>query len=1035
MVTHLDLDAPAPYVEAVESLLARYEGFVTEADLTSAIRDFFVVTGLATPDEIREEHPPGVGSIRRVDLAVPDRAIFVEVKQRVGTHVDSSVPDPDNVDQIDGYVSESGSLSAVGVLTDGKHWFLRTVADIGEGVRDEPYRFTLETVADWYGLFDWLQGYVFLKPSIRPCTEESLRREFGPGSPSRDRHVAAIRALYEAAHDCPSVRVKRELWEMLLGVALGEVAGVDLDDLFVRHTYLVSVVGMITQAVFGLDIGERAHHDPFDLVLGTTFRYRTGLANVVESDFFSWIVEYENAEDTLRSIAEHVDSFAWNTAPEGEGPGSPGSLVSVLYQTVIPAEERKKLGEYYTPDWLAAEIVRTAVTDPLNDRMLDPACGSGAFLVEGIRHLMASAAGCDPSWTLTKLQRQVTGIDVHPVAVHLARASWVIAAREVIMEAQASDTQSLDISIPVYLGDSLQLLYDRDSILDQTEITVPVTGDPRNRELRFPRSLVAQPEKFDPLMTKLAEAIHADDNPLLVLGDHELSDGEQEVMADTVEVLLALHGEGRNHVWAYYTRNLLRPIAISETKVDVIVGNPPWLTYNKTVRILRQKLRSLSKAHRIWIGGNQASNQDIAGLFFLRSMDLYLPEGGACSMVMPHSALNQGQYEKWRTGSWGATTVALTADLSWHIPWDLEPLRPNDFFPVPACVVHAQRTPTISTGLPDQVERWTGGTLEMNPRRLATRSISLRPSSSTISPYGPRAHKGADIYPRCLFFVEETIANTTFTAAGTKLFSPRRGPQDKKPWKELSLVELTNSTVETAHVFQVYLGETVAPYVTLPPLRAVLPISTETKIERDAAGGVYPESLTQRARARWLDMNNLWNEHKRERETKTLLQQLDHLNKLSAQLDWQHDNEERPFRVVYTSSGRPTAAIVECSKAVIDHTLYWISCDTRAEAHYLLAVINSNVLRDKVKPFMPKGQFGARHLHKHLWKLPIPKYDPNNPTHTAVSEAGKKATRAAKTNCLDQSKHFRTIRNHLRSWLQESLQGTNVEQTVSDLIK
>ena len=25
---------------------------------------------------------------------------------------------------------------------------------------------------------------------------------------------------------------------------------------------------------------------------------------------------------------------------------------------------------------------------------------------------------------------------------------------------------------------------------------------------------------------------------------------------------------------------------------------------------------------------------------------------------------------------------------------------------------------------------------------------------------------------------------------------------------------------------------------------------------------------------------------------------------------------------------------------------------------------------------MPKGQFGARHLHKHLWKLPIPEFDP-----------------------------------------------------------
>ena len=360
---------------------------------------------------------------------------------------------------------------------------------------------------------------------------------------------------------------------------------------------------------------------------------------------------------------------------------------------------------------------------------------------------------------------------MHPVAVHLARAAWVIAAREVIIGAQAAGTGSVDVSIPVYLGDSLQLLYDRDSILDQTEITVPVTGDPRNRELRFPRSLLAQPEKFDPVMTKIAETIHAGDNPFLVLGDHDLTEGEREVMADTVGVLVALHGEGRNHVWAYYTRNLLRPIAISETKVDVIVGNPPWLTYNKTVHMLRQKLRSLSEAHRIWAGRQYAAHQDIAGLFFLRSMDLYLPAGSACSMVLPHSALNQGQYEKWRTGRWGAATVALTADLAWHTPWDLEPLKPNDFFPVPACVVHAQRTPNDATGLPDQVEQWEG-----TPGGETTRSITRRPSGGE-SPYGSRALNGATIYPRCLFFVEETTADTSFTAAGTRLFNPRRGPQ------------------------------------------------------------------------------------------------------------------------------------------------------------------------------------------------------------------------------------------------------------------
>ena len=817
---------------------------------------------------------------------------------------------------------------------------------------------------------------------------------------------------------------------MLLGVALGEVAGVDLDDLFVRHTYLVAVVGMITQAVFGLDIAERAHHDPFDLVLGTTFRERTGLSNVVESDFFSWVIEYEKAEDTLRSIAEHVASFDWNTSPEAED--TLATLVSVLYQTVIPAEERRQLGEYYTPDWLAAEIVRTAVTDPLNHRVLDPACGSGSFLVEAIRHFIASAAaaGYDPSRMLTKLQRQVTGIDVHPVAVHLARAAWVIAAREVIIGAQAAGTGSVDVSIPVYLGDSLQLLYDRDSIFDQTEITVPVTGDPRNRELRFPRSLLAQPEKFDPVMTKIAETIHAGDNPLLALSDHDLTEGEREVMADTVGVLVGLHGEGRNHVWAYYTRNLLRPIAISETKVDVIVGNPPWLTYNKTVHMLRQKLRSLSEAHRIWAGGQYATHQDIAGLFFLRSMDLYLPAGGACSMVLPHSALNQGQYERWRTGRWAAAGAALTADLAWQTPWDLEPLKPNDFFPVPACVVHAQRTSNNAIGLPDQVERWEG-----TPGGETTRSITQLPTPNGESPYRPRARQGATIVPRCLFFVEEATADTSFIAAGTRLFNPRRGPQDKKPWRNLPLVELAASTVETAHVFDVHLGETIAPYVTLPPLQAVLPISTEATIERSAiTDDVYPESLGQRTRTRWQTMNNLWNQNKSKNDKKTLLERLDYVKGLSSQLAWQYDNKQRPLRVVYTSAGRPTAALVNNHKEVIDTKLYWISCGTLAEAHYLLAVINSDVLRDRVKPFMSKGQFGPRDVHKHLWKLSIPTYDPTDPTHTAVSQAGHNATQAAQANQPGPPAKIGAIRRRLRSWLKESPEGKAVEEAVSHLI-
>lgn len=55
-------------------------------------------------------------------------------------------------------------------------------------------------------------------------------------------------------------------------------------------------------------------------------------------------------------------------------------MLKVLYESVIDAGVRHQLGEYYTPDWLAHQVVEATVTSPLTDRVLDPACGSGTFI-------------------------------------------------------------------------------------------------------------------------------------------------------------------------------------------------------------------------------------------------------------------------------------------------------------------------------------------------------------------------------------------------------------------------------------------------------------------------------------------------------------------------------------------------------------------------------------------------------------------------------------------------------------------------------
>jgi hypothetical protein len=463
-----------------------------------------------------------------------------------------------------------------------------------------------------------------------------------------------------------------------------------------------------------------------------------------------------------------------------------------------------------------------------------------------------------------------------------------------------------------------------------------------------------------------------------------------------------LHAEGRNHIWAYYTRNMVRSVALSRSKVDVVIGNPPWINYNQTADILRDELKNLSRnTYGIWAGGRYATHQDVAGLFFARSVGLYLKDGGVIGFVLPHSALQAGQYSKWRSGSWRTrkTGPSVQVDFTFKSAWDLERLEPNTFFPIPSSVAFARKLSQDTSGKPlgSRVERWWGKAGADDVRRELV-SMADKGTEGT-SPYGALSRNGATIFPRVLFFVEETENTVIVQAAQTVTVNPRRGNLDKAPWKGLDLTAITGQTVETKHLFNVHLGETIAPYVTLEPLKALLTTKHGDHViptNDRGPGGIRLGGLERRMRERWQTVSCLWEQNRALANRLNLLGQLDYMGKLSSQLEWLQGVGDRPVRVVYTKSGEPTAAILHGKYDLIENVLFWVPCRSIEEANYLLAIINSGVLRKTVKPLMTKGQFGARDLHKHLRKLPIPEFDPAEGLQVTIAEAGAVAAAGAK---------------------------------------
>ena len=211
MPTQLDLD-DSRYQTAAGEILRRHDNFELEANITSAVRDFLILTGLAKSEEIVEEAPPARGSGRAVDLTALNT--FIEFKRRIGSTAGFE-PDPQHVRQLDDYLTQSeaaGRGVRIGVLTDGKHWLLRW-PNVGEVKTTPPHAFTLDSAERWFLLYEWLRDKALASQEDVLPAREVIVEAFGPNSPLYERDIAAL------GRDLPSLRRRRDRTDQAAALA------------------------------------------------------------------------------------------------------------------------------------------------------------------------------------------------------------------------------------------------------------------------------------------------------------------------------------------------------------------------------------------------------------------------------------------------------------------------------------------------------------------------------------------------------------------------------------------------------------------------------------------------------------------------------------------------------------------------------------------------------------------------------------------------------------------------------------------------
>lgn len=897
--------------------------------------------------------------------------------------------------------------TTVGLATDGATLLAYTL-DRGTLTRIGRYDVEVEHPER---LLSWLEPLLSPVPEVMP-TPIAVALAFGRYSLAFGRAQAGLQRLWSEVGDHPEVRLKRDLWDGLLRQVYGDDVGSDA--LFLQHTYLTILVKAIAARVLDLAVD-----DPAEMLSGRLLT-NEGIVGAVEADFFDWPLLAGDGDDLVRSLAGETVRFRLRDVEV--------DVLKSLYESLIDPDERHDLGEYYTPDWLAARVVTAAIPRPLEQRVLDPSCGSGTFLFHALRRLIEAGreARLPPAEIVAACADRVFGIDVHPVAVALARVTWLLALGDLVQDRPPT------LSVPVYMGDSMQ--WSLRPLGASAEVLVDVP--PNDPPLRIPAGLASDQHLFECALDELNRGLDTDAEPEAIRDAIARAGATVEdaaMLGRTFAQLQQLYRAGRNHIWTFILRNLLRPVWLShpDHRADVLIGNPPWIVYRHLSAQMKDRLREALRSYNLWVGGSLATHQDMFALFWARGAERYLREGGTLALVLPYAALNAPVFAGMRDGSMERARVAITGG------WGLERVWPifgaqSGSSTTSTCVLFGERDRAGPP--PAEIDRWVG----VLPRRDASEAEAAEalehvraawPRRRTLisaSPYRKRFRQGATFNPRRFFLVEHAATGRLHSRRDAPRVRGRVGNLDNAPW---TTVEPPEGPIERGFLRPVALGQSIAPFRILGLATGVVPMANGEILNSRSA-----VVLGHRGLAAWLhDAEVKWNEHSnRDAEGNarmSLAERVDVMGTLRAQAN------RATIRVFYSASGtRLSACWSGDGDAVVDKTAYWAAANSLDEAAYLGAILNAEIVLNRVKDLQPVGQRDPRHFDNLVWTLPIPEFDPAEALHRDLVAAALHASEVAAHVELPDDVHFTTKRRLIRQALVADRVAETIERLVDALL-
>lgn len=872
----------------------------------------------------------------------------------------------------------------------------------------------------------------------RPATLARIQADFGDTSAVFINSLSTLSSVATDIETNSELKVAFEQWQRFLSLAYGEFDS--SPRMFLVHTYLSTFAKFIAHAVVtGRSVPDEG--TMLAVLNGEAFR-SMNIERFVEDDFFHWVhadTYFDRLKPAFREISRRIQEFDFTNVAE--------DILKGVYQELIDLDTRHALGEYYTPDWLCQKVV-ASLDFTAGSRVLDPACGSGSFL----RAAVARLREIDPDAAAEKLASQVAGIDIHPLSVQISKTTMLLAFGDRIRAAKKP------VILQIFLANSL--LVPRGSAnLFETSFEVSVD----NKQHVLDIAGIKGGDAFDNLISLCDDLVERHDTTLerrrfISLIARSIPKGTAESLPGQLYNIYAsmkvAKDAGRDSIWKFILQNSYKPVFLMH-RFDIVVGNPPWLTYAAIGSAEYQRLlRTLATTYGVTPSSTNMPHLEIAAIFLAHSANYFLSgAGGTLAFVLPRSFMTADHHHNTRAGQ--------IKGLRINRIWDLQDVKP--LFRVPSCVLFA--VPDSSAGtralpaagvaglsvsgklpshhldfikaaplLTDTQQRWFFSTLtgEKVKRVRSAFTRTLIEGQKGGNAYS-RFRQGATIVPRNLYFIDvdqelpedASLIDRTIAARS----SETANAEAKAPWKGKSV----SGRIEGSLLYRTAISRNVLPFCLVDPPLIALPVHVEGgKGDRTFALATSDDlfSAGHTEGSEWFDKSSkIFDRYRTEAYKKTgmtMLKRLDYQRGVTSQ------NPDGRFLVLYTSSATDASAVLIDRRDfdlpfIVDHKTYWCEVKSTAEGHYVASFLNSGFANQAIKDFQSKGLFGERDIHKLIVMLPLPAFQKNDERHQRISSLGKASAAIARQKAkaegweaLDARKLGR-VRTRLRELLEDEL--------------